>query len=804
MSSISTNAWLSKVLFFTLFITSISLISVPNASAAAATSFEDLSTCADEYLDKLPVENRVQKCIFAGTELLFVNKFPKAKIAANISIYFENKIISETSSDSLSIAFDKPGQYKFVVEASDKSLKSRTLVSENFYVLDPPVIVSNSKVATAGSIPEQKQSYLLTYSDSSIIRILESDYGFVPLTTSSMDVKSTKERNILSLPKSSKRIALGTTRVSLTPSQAALLKSDKRVLAVEKNEIVIIEATQSSPPWNLDRIDQASLPLNNSFTYPAPTFVPTVYVLDSGLRYYHEEFTGRVEDCMYFTSIATTCDDYYGHGTHVTGTVAGTKSGAAKNANIKFLRLTGNSGSSTSSYYIYEGFSWAIDDHTSSDPNHQAVLNLSYGGSSASYTTQTWMSAMTDANIIPVVSAGNDSANACYYNFGFAGQDPYNLGISVGATTYSSNTDTLAYFSNEGECVSIYAPGMNIVSASYGGSSSYSTMSGTSMASPLVAGALAKFISVHPSATRVDVIDWLYATSRKDIVYGLDGSSNNYFLSLIPSIFTPSLVIANPSETISANEVIVLDVENEYGGPITYSVTGSGCSISGSTLSVNKPTTCAVVANKAALGYFAKLTSEAVSFTFTGSDQETLTISNVTKSGPAGTAITLTTTGGSGAGAVTYTTTGTGCSISTASLSASTATTCVVTATKAANGIYSARSSDAVSFIFSAGIPVKEIFGRPYQNSVSTWYIPYTNSSTEIAPVFTELQVKLVADPETSWTSISFSRNCGAYGCGAIVKGYTTVCPQFRFTNFISGLLSAIWTKSASSGGTCP
>ena len=117
------SPWLSKILIFTLLIGSLTFLNSPTATASTAVSFEDLSSCADEYLDKLPVENRVQKCIFAGTELLFVNKFPKAKIAANINIHFENKIISETSIDSLSIAFDKPGQYKFVVEAIDKVLR---------------------------------------------------------------------------------------------------------------------------------------------------------------------------------------------------------------------------------------------------------------------------------------------------------------------------------------------------------------------------------------------------------------------------------------------------------------------------------------------------------------------------------------------------------------------------------------------------------------------------------------------------------------------------------------------------------
>lgn len=538
---------LSRVLVFSILITSITSLNSPSASAATVVSFEDLSSCADEYLDKIPSKNKIQKCIFTGTELLFVNKFPKSKASTNIKIYFETTMVKETSAESLSITFDKPGQYKFVIDATDQNVKSENLLSENFYVLEPPVVSSNSKMAGATSISEQKQSYLLTYSDSSIIQTLENDYGFVPLTKSSLNTNVPREGNILIFPESSNLTALGTVRVSLTTSQASLLKSDKRILAVEKNEIVRIQDTQSSPPWNLDRIDQAALPLDNTFTYPASTFVPTVYVLDSGLRYYHEDFGNRVKACVYFTYLASTCDDYYGHGTHVTGTVAGTKSGAVKNANIKFLRLTDDYDSSTSSYYIYAGFEWAIDDHNNSDPTHQAVLNLSYGGSAADSGAQYWMAAMKAANIIAVVSAGNgdqygNPLNACNYNFGFVGRYPYDYGVSVGAT---DRTDRVAYFSNYGPCVTIYAPGVAIVSASYLGNSSYATYSGTSMASPLVAGALANFISVHPSATRVDAIDWLLATSRKNIISGMNSSSNNLFLSLIPSIFAPSLVITN-------------------------------------------------------------------------------------------------------------------------------------------------------------------------------------------------------------------------------------------------------------------
>ena len=247
---------LSRVLVFSILITSITSLNSPSASAATVVSFEDLSSCPDEYLDKIRVGKQIQKCIFTGTELLFVNKFPKSKASTNIKIYFETTMIKETSAENLSLAFDKPGQYNFVIDAIDQSVKNENLLSEIFYVLEPPAMSSNSEMAGATSISEQKQSYLLTYLDSSIIQILEKNYGFVPLTNSSMKTNALKKSNIYLFPDVANQIALGTIRVSLTPSQAALLKSDVRVLAIEKNKVVSIQGTQSSPPWNLDRIDQ--------------------------------------------------------------------------------------------------------------------------------------------------------------------------------------------------------------------------------------------------------------------------------------------------------------------------------------------------------------------------------------------------------------------------------------------------------------------------------------------------------------------------------------------------------------------
>ena len=188
---------------------------------------------------------------------------------------------------------------------------------------------------------------------------------------------------------------------------------------------------------------------------------------------------------------------------------------------------------------------------------------------------------------------------------------------------------------------------------------------------------------------------------------------------------------------------------------------------------------------------------------YVAAEQATLTIANTTLTGTAGTPITLSTSGGSGSGAVSYATTGTGCSISTTTLSATAATTCVVTATKAASTGFLLATSATKSFTFSAAPAAQAtltIFGRPYQNTSNSWYVPLTNSSIEFIPRYSSLQIKYGSN---EWTDVGSSLSCGAFGCGVVVLGFTNVCPEFRFIARTNGVISTVWQKSGSSGGTC-
>ena len=177
------------------------------------------------------------------------------------------------------------------------------------------------------------------------------------------------------------------------------------------------------------------------------------------------------------------------------------------------------------------------------------------------------------------------------------------------------------------------------------------------------------------------------------------------------------LVISNTVTTAPAGTPITLTTTGGSGtGAVTFAATGAGCSVSGNVLTASQPTTCSVVATKAASGAYGPTSSAPIAFTFTGVDQVVLTISNTNLTGFTGTPVTLTTTGGSGTGAVTFAATGTGCTVAANLLTATDPTTCTVVATKAASGIYGPTSSAPVDFtILFAGVPVPaDMFGIHY------------------------------------------------------------------------------------------
>jgi subtilisin family serine protease len=268
------------------------------------------------------------------------------------------------------------------------------------------------------------------------------------------------------------------------PNLILALRADPNVQYVEQ---VQEYTTQAVGSWGLDRIDQTSLPLDNSYSYSSDGGGVTAYIIDTGILTSHNEFVGRATWGKSFVGGQDT--DCNGHGTHVAGTVGGTTYGVAKDVSliaVKVLNCAG-SGSTTS---VVGGIDWVVGNHGSG----KAVANMSLGGGASSAIDAAVGRGISDG-VVFVVAAGNSSANACNYS-------PARVGaaITVGATTSS---DARASYSNFGSCVDIFAPGSGITSAWKNSSSATKTISGTSMASPHVAGAVARYLSANSSASQL-------------------------------------------------------------------------------------------------------------------------------------------------------------------------------------------------------------------------------------------------------------------------------------------------------------
>ena len=269
--------------------------------------------------------------------------------------------------------------------------------------------------------------------------------------------------------------------------------------------------TQGCATWGLDRLDSRTLPLDTQFTPAGTGSGVKAYIVDTGVRTSHSEFTGRT--VTGYSAIGGTPQDCHGHGTHVAGTVAGTTYGVAKSATVVPVRVLDCSGSGSTSGVV-DGINWAIGDHVAGTP---AVLNMSLGGG-ASKTMDDAVAAAVADGITVVVAAGNSTDNACYYSPAREAS-----AITVAA---SDQSDNIAYFSNFGSCVDIFGPGVTILSAGITSDTAAATMSGTSMAAPHVAGVAAVYLGLNTSAPPSQVASALTASASVDRITGPNGSPN--------------------------------------------------------------------------------------------------------------------------------------------------------------------------------------------------------------------------------------------------------------------------------------
>lgn len=277
---------------------------------------------------------------------------------------------------------------------------------------------------------------------------------------------------------------------------------------------------QPGATWGLDRINQRNLPLNATYSYRTIASAVNVYIIDSGIKINHQEFGGRAQGLYNAFPTQTTLN---GHGTHVAATVGGITYGVAKGVKLFSVRVLDTSGSG--SYAIVIAGVDKVTKHHQANPG-LAVANMSLGGG---YFTalNTAVKASIDSGIVYVVAAGNDSANACNYS-----PASTTAAITVGST---ASDDSRSYFSNYGSCVDIFAPGSNITSAWSTSNTATNTISGTSMASPHVAGVAALYLTAHPNVTPIQVRNALVKGSTPGLVTNPGtGSPNKLLFSLVP------------------------------------------------------------------------------------------------------------------------------------------------------------------------------------------------------------------------------------------------------------------------------
>jgi subtilisin family serine protease len=316
---------------------------------------------------------------------------------------------------------------------------------------------------------------------------------------------------------------------TLPDAALAGIRNNPNVAYIEQDQTVSLNQTspENQATWGLDRIDQVDLPLNSQYYFNTTGAGVNAFIIDTGIRADHIEFTGRVLPGITEVADGNGTNDCNGHGTHVSGTVGGTTYGVAKGVTLIPVRVLDCAGSGTWSGVI-AGIDWVAGS-----TSRPAVANMSLGGGKST-TLNAAVAGAVGKGVTMLVAAGNSNANACNSS---PSSEP--SAITVGAT---DNKDVRASYSNYGSCVDIFAPGSGITSSWNSSTTATNTISGTSMASPHVTGVAALALAANTTASPAAVAAFLTSHASLNKLSSIGSGS--------PNLLVFSLATGNLTESI--------------------------------------------------------------------------------------------------------------------------------------------------------------------------------------------------------------------------------------------------------------